>query len=96
MKYPQNGSLKGVSTLLLAAGPKGKLMKTQFGQQWTSSIYQLFLFLSTAWNVFAIWLPKLKQPTRQEIVETAYSRPCTGKIGELIGQQWRRWTGAAV
>ena len=52
MKYPQNGSLKGVSTLLLAAGPKGKLMETQFGQQWMSSIYRLFLFLSTACNLF--------------------------------------------
>ena len=33
-KHPQNGSLKSLSTLLLAAGQQRKLMKTQFGQQW--------------------------------------------------------------
>ena len=33
-KHPQNGSSKGISTLKLAAGPQGKLMKTQFGQRW--------------------------------------------------------------
>ena len=45
-KYPQNGSSKGISTLKLAAGQQGKLMKTQFGQLWRSNIHQLFLFLS--------------------------------------------------
>ena len=27
-KHPQNGSLKGIATSLLAAGPQGKLVKT--------------------------------------------------------------------
>ena len=38
-----------ISTLLLASGLQGKLVKTKFGQLWRSSIYQqfLFLFLST-------------------------------------------------
>ena len=32
-KHPQNGSLKGISTLLLAAGQQGKFMKTQLKQR---------------------------------------------------------------
>ena len=55
-KHPQNGSAKGISMLQLATGQQGKLMKTQFWQQWKSSIYQLFLFLSTAWKFFTILL----------------------------------------
>ena len=53
-KHPQNGSSKGISIFLPAAGPQGKLMKTQFGQQWRSNIYQLFLFLSIVKNFFTI------------------------------------------
>ena len=30
VKHPQNGSKKGISTLKLAAGPQGKLMKIEF------------------------------------------------------------------
>ena len=33
-KYPQNGSLKHISTFLLTAGLQGTLMKTQFGLLW--------------------------------------------------------------
>ena len=51
-KHPQNGSSMATSTLLLAAGQQGKLMKPQFGQLWSSSKYRLFLFLCTAWKVF--------------------------------------------
>ena len=58
-KHPQNGSSKGISTLKLAAGPQGKLMKTQFGQRWRSNIYQIFLFLSIAWKFFTIRRPNL-------------------------------------
>ena len=76
-KHPQNGSSKGISIFLLAAGPQGRLMKTQFGRLWRSNIYQLFLFLSIAWNFFTILLPN---PTG--IVETADTRLCTGKISE--------------
>ena len=59
LKILQNGSGKGISTfkLLLVAGQQGKLMKTQFGQQWRSNIYQLFLFLSIAWKFFTILRP---------------------------------------
>ena len=32
-KHPQNGSSKGKTTLKLASGQQGKLLKTQFGQQ---------------------------------------------------------------
>jgi len=56
-KHTQNGSSKGISTLKLAAGQQGKLMKTQFGQRWRSNIYQLFLFLSIAWKFFTILRP---------------------------------------
>ena len=52
--HPQNGTSKGIFTLLLVPGPQGKLMKTQFGQRRRSSIYQLFLFLFTAWKCFTI------------------------------------------
>ena len=76
-KRPQNGSLKGISILNLAAGPQGKLMKTQFGQRWRSNIYQLFLFLSIAWKFFTN-----RRPNPTGIVETAYTRLCTGKICE--------------
>ena len=48
LKHPLNGSLQDISTLLLAAGPQRKLMKTLFCQLWRSSIYQLFLLLSAA------------------------------------------------
>ena len=54
MNYPRNESLKGISTLLLAAGPQGKCMKTPLLVRWRSSIYQLFLFLFTTWKVFTI------------------------------------------
>ena len=50
----ENASLTGISTLLLAAGQQGKLMKTQFWQRWRRSIYQLFLFLSIAWKVLQL------------------------------------------
>ena len=53
MKHRQNGSLKGISTLLLPAGLQRKLMNTQFWQLWWSSIYQLLLFLSTTWKFSA-------------------------------------------
>ena len=53
-KHPQNGSSKGISTLKLAAGQQGKLMKKQFWQLWRSNIYQLFLFLPIAWKVFTM------------------------------------------
>ena len=53
-KHPQNDSSKGISTLKLAAGSQGILMKTQVRQQWRSSIYRLFLFLSTTWKSFTI------------------------------------------
>ena len=74
-KHPQNGSSKGISTLKLAAGPQEKLMKTQFAQRRRSDIFELFL--SIAWNFFTI-----RGRTRQGIVETAYTRLCTGKICE--------------
>ena len=59
LKHPQNGSLKGISTLLLASGPQGKLMKTQVSvcQLWRSSIYQMSLFLSTTLKYFTTLLP---------------------------------------
>ena len=57
MKHWQNGSSKGTSTLKLTASPQGKLMKTQFGQLWRSSICQLFPYLSIAWKVFTIRQP---------------------------------------
>ena len=65
MKHPQNGSLKSITTLLLAGSGcwsaltlQGKFMKMQFGQLLRSSIssYQLSLLLSTAWNCFTILL----------------------------------------
>ena len=43
-KHPQNGSSKGMSFFLLAAGPQGRLMKTQFWRRWRSNNYQMFLF----------------------------------------------------
>ena len=49
-KYPQNGSLKSISTFAAGADQQRKPKKTQFGQQWRSSIYLMFLFLSTTWN----------------------------------------------
>ena len=54
LKIQQNLSSKGISTLLCVAGQQGKLMKKQSWQQWRSSIYQLFLFLSTTWICFTI------------------------------------------
>ena len=46
---------KGISTLKLAAGQQGKLMKTQFWHLWRSNIYQLLLFLFIAWRGFTMW-----------------------------------------
>ena len=74
-KHPQNGSSKGISTLLLAAGPKGKFMKTQFGQLWRSSICQLFLFLFTARKIL-----QFVSRTQQAIVETAYAEAICRQI----------------
>ena len=54
LKNQQNGSSKGISTLLLVAGLQGNLMKTQF---WQLCNYQLFLFLSTTWECFTILWP---------------------------------------
>ena len=36
---------KGVITLLLAHGLQGEFMKKQFGQQWKSSVHQMFQLL---------------------------------------------------
>ena len=74
-KHPQNGSSMATSTLLLAAGQQGKLMKPQFGQLWSSSKYRLFLFLCTAWKVFT---SQQLNPTGN--YWTAYSRLCTGEL----------------
>ena len=76
-KHPQNGSSKSISTLKLAVGQQGKLMKMQLGQLWRSNIDQLFLFLSIAWNFL-----QFGSRTRQGIVEAVYTRLFTGKICE--------------
>ena len=61
-KHPQNGNLKGISTLLLAVWPIGNTYDTVLAAVvlWRSSIYQLFKFLflpvSTAWKIFSTLL----------------------------------------
>ena len=81
MKHPQNGSSKGISTLLLVAGPEGNLMKTQFGQRWRRSIHDLPTVPIPVQSMesFYNWAA---EPNRELIVETADSRKCTGKVGE--------------
>ena len=96
MKHPQNGSSKGISTLLLAAGPQGKLMTTEFGQRWRSSIYQLFLFLCTAWKSFKL-TSRRPNPTRNcwncrsEAIMNRRNRRADdkGEIG-LVQLRWSR------
>ena len=84
LKHPQNRISEDISTLLLAAGLQGKLTKRPFGQLWRSSIYQLFLFLSTASKRFTIWRLNptgnlLKLPIRGHVQEKSPSR-----------RQWRK------
>ena len=76
-KYPQYGSLKGISTLLVAADPQGKFMTTQFWQRWRCSTYQLFLFLSTTRTWFTTLLPS----------PTGYYWNCWFEA--MCGQNWR-------
>ena len=46
LEISQNRSLKGTSTLLIAAGQQEKRLKMQLEQLLRSGIYQLFLLLS--------------------------------------------------
>ena len=78
---PQNGSSKGISTLLLAAGgwPAGKTCEDAV----RSSVDELHLptvpIPVQSMESFYNWAA---EPNRELIVETADSRKCTGKVGE--------------
>ena len=54
LKNPQNRSWKGILTLEVPNSKQGKLIKTKLLRWRKSSIYQLFLYLSTGRQVFAI------------------------------------------
>ena len=56
LKYPHDGSSKGIFILLACTRQLGKLMKTQFRQLWKSSFYQTFQSLFTTWKCFTIQL----------------------------------------
>ena len=88
LKHPQNGSLKGISTLLLATCQQGKLMSTQSGHLWRISIYQLFLlvFLSTAWKVFTIWQLNLTGNCSNCLFKVMYRQNCLADYSGEIGQ----------
>ena len=83
---PQNGSL--------ASGQQEKLMNMKFWQRWRSSIYQLFLFLSTALKCFTIWLPKQPGQCWNCLFEAMYRQNLqAGDSGENWKVQLLRWRG---
>ena len=71
----------------LAAGPQGKLIKTQLGQLWRSNICQLSLFLSTLFYNSAAEPDEelLKLPIRGYVQAKSASQ-----------HQWRKWIEAAA
>ena len=88
LKNLQNISSKGISTLLLAAGPQGKLMKTQSGSCGGAVFTKCSCSCPPHGNVsqFGVWTAW----TRQGTVETADSRLCTGEI-KWIGPASLEW-----
>ena len=73
---------------LLCCCQQGKLMNTQFEQWWRSSIYQLFLSLSTAWKVFTI--------QRQNPMKLPIQGSVQAKLPVASWRQWRKCIGAAA
>ena len=96
LKHPQNESLKGISTRLLATCLQGKLMQTQSGHLWRSSIYQLFLFLSTAWKIFTIWQLNLTGNCSNCLFKVMYRQNCLADYSREIGQMQLHWSGKRI
>ena len=84
LENSKNRSLKGTSSLLLAAGQQEKRLKRQLEQllrsNLRSGIYQLFLLLSATWKVLTIQLQN--QTGECWNCRSLDLRLCSGKLGK--------------
>ena len=97
LKHPQNGSSNDISTLLLADGSQGKLMKTQFDQLWRSTVLPIVPVPPTKRKIFTIRRRNptgklLKLPIRGHVLAKSASRwqwrcSCVG-VRKDPGRNW--------
>ena len=85
-KHPQNGSSKGIPTFLLASG-----------LQWWRSIILKLTTVPVPVHSMEMFYNSEAEPDRELLkLETAYTRLCTGKIGEPMTLEWEKIQGGIL